>query len=309
MKTSVCITVLNEFSNVGFLIDSLCFQTKVPDEIVIVEAGSTDGTIKKIKALKKTRLIISKGATIARGRNIAVRNAKYPIIAMTDAGCICDKNWLKNITKPFEEPKTQVVAGFYKMSGESSFQKALKPFMGIMPDEFEEDNFLPSTRSIAFKKTTWKKLGGFNEKFDRAGEDTDFNRKIINENIEIVRVKKAIVNWEISNNLISAIKKFFFYSKGDVQSGNYFTSHNIKVMTVFVRYSVFLPLLLSSLIYTPLVVIFVLIFGLYLIWSVYKHHKFVTGWKAWGYTAIIQIASDFAVMAGFLSGTWDILSR
>ncbi|HSX48711.1 MAG TPA: glycosyltransferase, partial [Candidatus Saccharimonadales bacterium] len=268
-----------------------------------------DGTINKIKTFKNIKLIISKGATIAKGRNIAVKNAKYPIIAMTDAGCICDKNWLRDISKPFKKTKTQVVAGFYRMSGESSFQKALKPFLGIMPDKFNEYNFLPSTRSVAFKKITWKKLGGFSEKFDRAGEDTDFNIKIIKKNIEIVRVKSAIVNWEVPNNLISSLKKFFFYAKGDVQSGNYLTSHNIKVLSIFVRYLVFISLSLFIFIYTPLVIVFVLIFSLYLTWSVYKHRRFIKGWKAWGYTAIIQIASDFAVMAGFLSGTWDILSR
>lgn len=309
MKVSLCVTVFNEVKNIDVLINSLRFQTVVPDEIIIVDAGSTDGTVEKIKVFKKVRLIISKGASIARGRNIAVKNAKNPIIVMTDAGCVCDKKWVSEIVKPFRKSETQVVAGFYRMSGNSSFQIALKPFLGIMPEKFDKKRFLPSTRSIAFRKSAWKQVHGFSEKYDRAGEDTDFNRKIINEGIEIARAPKAIVDWEVPEDLIDSMKKFFFYSRGDVQSGDYLTSHNIKVMTVFIRYFIFLFLLFFSFIYTSLAVIFILIFCLYLIWSVYKHRRFVKGWKARAYTAIIQIASDLAVMAGFLSGTWDILNR
>src|SRR5260221_12583418 len=98
MKVSVCITTFNEEKSIEKLLKSILSQTKVPDEIVIVDGGSTDKTVEIIKKFGKAKLIISKGASISRGRNLAVKNAKYSMIAMTDAGCVCERHWLERIS-------------------------------------------------------------------------------------------------------------------------------------------------------------------------------------------------------------------
>ncbi len=245
MKVSVCITTFNEEQSIEKLLKSILSQTKVPDEIVIVDGGSTDKTVERIRNYKKVRLIISKGTSIAKGRNLAVKKAIYSMIAMTE------------------------------------------PFLGIMPSKFDAEKFLPSTRSIAFKKSVWEKIGGFNEKFDRAGEDTEFNLQLSKFNFQIERKKSAIVYWEVPDNLVGAMKKFLYYARGDAQIGE-FTKHNIKVITIFLRYILFLFI-------RPL-------FFVYLFWAIYKHRKFTKNWRQRIYTVIIQLASDFSVMLGFLNG-------
>src|SRR5260221_150360 len=148
MKVSICITTFNEEKSINKLLDSLFSQTRLANEIIIVDGGSTDKTIELIKKFKKIKLIISKRASIAKGRNLAVKNSKYEIIAMTDGGCICNKYWLAKITESFKED-ISVVAGFYEMTGKSDFQKALKPYLGRMPNQFNETTFSPSSRSLA----------------------------------------------------------------------------------------------------------------------------------------------------------------
>ena len=44
MKVTVIATVLNAADDVGGFIASMSSQTRSPDEIVIVDGGSTDGT-------------------------------------------------------------------------------------------------------------------------------------------------------------------------------------------------------------------------------------------------------------------------
>lgn len=308
MKVSVCITTFNESKTIEKLLQSLLLQSRKPDEIIIVDAGSSDGTRKIIRKFKKVKLITSKGASIAKGRNLSVKRAKYPVIVMTDAGCVCEKHWLERIIKPFSDRKTDVVAGFYEMTGKTRFQKALKPFLGIMPSKFDKNKYLPSTRSIAFIKSVWKEAGGFNEKLDRAGEDTDFNIRIVKNGYKIVRVKGAKVYWEVPESLFIASKKFFSYARGDAQM-ELFTSHNIKVLTVFLRYYIFFFLLLFSVINSLFASVFVFLLLLYLFWSIFKMRNFVSEWRERVYIAIIQVASDISVMLGFLAGTWAILSK
>ncbi len=282
MKVSLCITTFNEEKSIGKLLDSISVQTRKPDEIIIVDGGSKDKTVEIIQSYERIRLIISKGASIAKGRNIAVKNAKYPIIAMTDAGCVCEKHWFERISLDED-----VTAGFYKMTGNSDFQIALKLFLGIMPEKFDPKSFLPSTRSITFRKSVWKKVGGFNEKLDRAGEDTQFNIQIINHKFQIVRVRNAIVYWEMPNTFFDAAKKFFYYARGDAQMG-ITTSHNIRVLTIFLRYIIFIFI-------WPL-------FFVYLLFPIWKFRKYNFDWLTRFWTVIIQLISDFSVMLGFIAG-------
>lgn len=118
MNISVCITTLNEEGTITKLLEGLFAGTKRPDEVVIVDAGSTDRTIEIIRHFQKKdnriKLLVEKGVSRARGRNIAVELSKGDVIAMTDAGCIPTKYWLERIISPFPSG-VDVVAGFYKM--------------------------------------------------------------------------------------------------------------------------------------------------------------------------------------------------
>ncbi|MEK7498055.1 MAG: glycosyltransferase [Patescibacteria group bacterium] len=299
MKVSVCVTTFNEKKTIERLLESLILQTKKPSQIVIVDAGSTDETVGIIKKYKKVKLIIAGGASSTKGRNIAIKNSKYDIIVTTDAGCVADKFWLKRITEPFRDREVDMVAGFYNMETKTSFQKALAGFMGVLPSRFDE-KFLPSTRSMAFRKSLWKRVGGFSENLKGAIDDTDFNYKVSKVDAKIVRVKNAIVEWGIPDNLIDALKKFYGYAKGDAEYRVFwnpakgFKSHNIKVLLIFLRYVFGFGLLISYL-FTGSNAGQALLIGLflYLIWA-YRKGGF------WG--IVLQFSSDIAVMLGFIRG-------
>lgn len=299
MKVSVCITTLNEENSIDKLLVSLLKQTIAPDQIIIVDGGSTDKTIDKIKKFKnKIKLLCYKDLSIAAGRNIAVKNSKNEIIAMTDAGCVPQDNWLKELTKHFKDKDTKVVAGFYSMTTKSIFQKSLANYLGVIPSRFD-NIFLPSTRSIAFRKSLWKKIGEFNEKLTSTAEDTDFNYKLALNQVQIVREKNAVVEWGIPENLWQAYKKFFLYARGDAQTGilwnpsKGFKSHNIKAFLIILRYYIGFVFLGLSLNNTSLLPIFIFFIFCYLFWAYKKTN-------IWG--VAIQIISDVAVMSGFISG-------
>ena len=313
MKVALCITTYNEEKSIQKLLESIFFQTFLPNEIVIVDGGSGDRTVAIISdfqvkihrefpdilfRLKRSKRRIG----IAKGRNLAVKSAKYPIIAMTDAGCYLEKHWVERLTKPFLTKDTDVVAGFYHMVGRSSFQIALKPFVGIMPDKYDKEAFLPSTRSIAFKKNIWKKVGGFNEDLDRAGEDSEFNLRIREKKGKIVRVKNASVGWEVPDSFPRALKKFFYYARGDAQVGRLTSSHNIHVIGIFIRYVVIIGFIWGTIRYGFSVLPVLVLVYLYFSWSFWKAYKYKKSWKVGLWGTIIQMGCDGSVMTGFLAG-------
>lgn len=310
MKVSVVVTVFNEQRSAGQLIESLLSQTKKPDEIVIVDSGSKDKTVEIIKHFQKKdrriKLLVEK-CSRARGRNLGIEIARNNIIAITDAGCIADENWLKRIIEPFRNKEVDFIAGFYEMVGETPFQKALSVFIGVTPNKFDV-NFLPSARSMAFRRGLWEGIGGFSERLENTAEDTDFNYKAIKFGAKIARVKNAIVYWKLPEKYKEAIEKIFNYAKGDAKAGIWWhptkklASHNIKIFLILFRYFVGLVGVILAFNY-PLLWSF-LILGLvfYTFWAFRKVYLETKDWRAGLWGVVLQFSSDLAVMRGFLSG-------
>ena len=311
MKVSVVVTVFNEEHSIAHLLDSLLKQTRIPDEIVIVDGKSTDRTAEIIKdfqeSYKLIKLYVQRG-NISRGRNAAISKAKYPVIAQIDAGCSADKHWLERIIKPFEVKDTGLSAGFYEMTGKTVVQQAVAPFMGITPQNFDPRSFLPSGRSVAFRKNIWKEVGGYSENLQWAGEDTLFNYNILKRGIKIARVPEAFVYWEVPKNWIEIFIKFYKYAQGDAESkiwwhpGKNLATHNIKIALIFIRYLVGIMFFLLGL-YEPFFW-YLLIFGFafYTSRSVWKMRNEVNNSTALILVPVVQITSDLAVMAGFITG-------
>lgn len=302
MKASFITTVYNEENSILPFLKSLKQQTRLPDEVVIVDGGSSDKTWEILQDFEfppqiKVKLIKKKGNRSV-GRNEAIKNSTGDVISCSDAGCILDKNWLKEILKPFKDVGTEVVAGYYKGVVKSAFQECLIPYVLVMPERLNPDNFLPATRSMAFRKSAWKKIGGFQENLSH-NEDYVFSRKLQDRKVRMVFQKKAIVNWIPRRNLKDAFIMFFRFAYGDIEA----RIIRPKVALIFIRYLIVFFLLvwfLKSGNTFPLEIILLLTLT-YFIWILFKNSKYIKKPIAMILFPIIQITSDFAVLLGSLA--------
>lgn len=310
MKISVVVTVLNEEKTIAALLESLFIQTKKPEQIIVVDGGSSDSTVEIIRHYQRKdgriKLLVEK-CSRARGRNLGCEIAKEEIVAVTDAGCVADKDWLRNLTLPFENTRVDVVAGFYQMKGTGSFGRAASVFLGVGPDNFDV-NFLPSTRSMSFRKSVWEEVGGFPEGAKGAAEDTVFNYRLIKAGAKFSRMKNATVEWGMPDNLPEFFRKIFNYAKGDARSkiwifpGKGIASHNIKALFIFLRYLIGAFFLVLCFRFPFMLAYLFFGFLIYLAWACRKIYLEFEDKKVALWGPILQITSDLAVMKGFLSG-------
>ena len=252
-KVSVILTVLNEGNNLRELLDALCAQSFPPDEIVIIDGGSRDGTIGILEDYAtrdgRFRVFTERGVNIATGRNSAIRKAVHSIIAVTDGGCRPDVDWLRELVRPLLEDVTiGAVAGAYSLNPRNRFEY----FSGLlcMPNDMDiEESRLFYGRSSAFRRSAWEEAGGYPEWLYTA-EDTLFALKVRQLGYRIAYAKLAVVNWRPRPSLWKMVKMFYLYGRGNgrITRGNmkgalyHLRNHLVWFITLIL--GVFFPVLL-----------------------------------------------------------------
>ncbi|MDQ4149598.1 MAG: glycosyltransferase [Actinomycetota bacterium] len=234
MNVSVIVTTLNEADTIGELLGALAAQTRPPDEVIVVDGGSADGTLEAVTTWAAGRgevvLKSAPGANIAAGRNIAISHASCPVIAVTDAGCIPEPSWLEELTAPFQSPGADVVMGFYRADPRSTFEEILSCLNLPEVDEVHEKSFMPSSRSVAFTKSVWSRAGGYPEWLD-IGEDMYFNFRLRQLGAHMVFAPAAIVRWRLRPGLGETLRQYFRYARGDAIGGMYPERHALRFLT------------------------------------------------------------------------------
>lgn len=286
-KVSVVVTVLNEEKTIDALLTSLTSQTKKPAEILIVDGGSTDKTVEKIRKHKVT--LLQKSGNRSIGRNYGIAKAKSKIIAFTDAGCIPHSDWLEELIKPFADRSVRIVSGYYEGKAENAFQKSLIPYVLVMPDQVG-DEFYPSTRSMAIRR----EVGLFDESLTH-NEDYAFAHTLKKNGMSFAFAPQAIVTWLPRKNIKEAAWMFMRFAIGDIQAGII----RPKVKFLAIRYYLFFFLFFINPWFGLLVVP-------YLVWSIFKNFKYVKRVEALIWLPTLQLTADIMVLFGSLVG---LLSR
>ncbi len=297
-KVSVILTVLNEVGLIDQTIQSLLHQTQKPAEIVVVDGGSTDGTWEYLKNLQKIRSYqISSNRSV--GRNVAISKARYPIIAITDVGCIPKSDWLEKLTQPFSDKTVEVVSGFYQGVSKNIFEKSQIPYVLVMPDRADKTEFFPATRSMAIRKSVFEKTGGFNPELNYS-EDFELAHRLKKMGVHVVFAKGAVVGWAPRKSLKEAFWMFLFFAIGDIKAG--IIRPNVRLL--FIRYFVFFFVLFLIMEISPLFIIPYSIFCLivYGSWATLKNYRYVRDLRAFFWLPVLQLTADISVLFGSLIG-------
>ena len=119
---TVVIPALNEEEFIGDCLRSIRAQTLSPDEIIVVDNGSTDRTVEIAEELAD-RVIIIPDVGIVALRQAGAEAAKYPIIVSTDADTTYPSFWLEKLLRHFSDPNVVAVGGSIRPSVPGSMEK------------------------------------------------------------------------------------------------------------------------------------------------------------------------------------------
>jgi len=212
---SVIIPAYNSCKTIGKTIEALQRQNypKKNYEIIVIDDGSIDKTENIVKKFKSIKFFKQKHKGPAHARNLGAKFSKGSILLFTDADCIPDKNWIKNMVKPFKDKGVVAVSGTYKTLNKNNL---LARFIGYdiqFRHEYMKKRKIidfVGTFSAAYKKSIFQKENGFDTSFPMAsGEDPELSYRIAKKH-KIIFQPSAFVWHPHPESLMYFLKQKFW---------------------------------------------------------------------------------------------------
>lgn len=191
---SVVIRCFNEERLIGRLLSGIEAQTVRPDQIVIVDSGSTDSTLEIARRYPVDIHPIdaadfSFGRSLNRG--VAAATGDLVVLASAHVYPLYD-SWLERLTRPFEDPSTVLAYG-RQVGGATTPYSESQILATWFPAESnpKQDHPFANNANAAIRRSTWEAMP-YDE--DLTGlEDLDWGAKALENGGGIAYVAEAPV--------------------------------------------------------------------------------------------------------------------
>lgn len=179
MKATVVVPCYSGANYVARTIESLLVQSHPPNEILVIDDGSTDGSAEIIRHYPVRLVQHERNKGLAAARNTAIAAATGDILAFVDVDAFADPDWLNMLFSGYDDPQVGGVGGQGVESNIHSLadrwrQVHASQSHGNVPKDVE---FLHGL-CMSFRLSALRQVGGFNVAFRTNGEDMDIGLRL-----------------------------------------------------------------------------------------------------------------------------------
>ena len=169
-------------------------------EVIIVDGHSVDDTV-GIAEKYGCKVIFEDEGRISYAREIGVRQAKGKFIAFTDADCVVDRGWIKELIKHFKDDVAAVGGPNITPEDDSAFAKCVGVILsflskpgaryGFCEEEVREIYHNP-TCNVMYRKSVLEEVRGFNHSLVTV-DDEELDYRIRENGYRILYTPDAVV--------------------------------------------------------------------------------------------------------------------
>ena len=178
-----------------------------PDyEVIVVNDGSTDGTLAIAEGFAYCRIISQQNKGLGVARNVGAEAATGDIVAYTDSDCVADPDWLTYLVAKMETAALVACGGPNFPPPEESLVPAAVavspggPTHVLLSDDVAEHI---AGCNMAFRRDILLQMGGFDPIYRAAGDDVDICWRFQDAGYTIGFSPAAVV-WHFRRNTVKA---------------------------------------------------------------------------------------------------------
>lgn len=237
IKLSVIVPIYNGEAYVDRAMKCLLSQTLKEIEVVVVNDGSSDGSLKKLKEWEakdpRVTLLDKENEGVSIARNTAMSEAKGKYITFLDVDDYVEENAYEILTNCMEKEKAQASLCSFFSESETEKEEVLLPWktgtvltqkeiwdqlipwmIKVYPEDGVSSNIFGSVWRLCVKREAWIKSGVTFDPTLRIAEDFDFCIRLYNCLERIVIVTDPLYHYIRWDNTTLAV-----YRKNQFQEG------------------------------------------------------------------------------------------
>lgn len=176
---SVVIPLFNKQDSIRSTIESVLAQSFKDFELIVVDDGSTDGSVAAVKSMDdpRIRLIEKRNGGVSSARNEGIRRASGEYVAFLDGDDLWGPGFLAEVIRLVQDcPEAGIFGTSYYFLENGSKHRAEKPladsFYGIVDNSNWDKAHIYCSSAVCCRKTALEEVGMFDERI-AYGEDLD----------------------------------------------------------------------------------------------------------------------------------------
>lgn len=221
MELSVICPTLNEIKFIDQLVGDLCFDDGLKKEILILDGGSTDGTVERVIELQSKYpslvLIQNPRRTSTAAFNIGYKAATGSYIAFVGAHARYSKDYFKIGVEVLKSGICDAVGGPLDQQGKTDIGKAIASVMsskaGVGNTEFrtsKERKFVDSVAFAVYSKKMIDVVGIMDESLP-VNQDDEFHYRVNEKGFKIMMVPEMQATYFVRDSYSGLFRQYFRY--------------------------------------------------------------------------------------------------
>jgi glycosyltransferase involved in cell wall biosynthesis len=186
-RVAVIVCAHDEEAYLAACLHSLLAQTRLPDEIVVVDNASRDDTAAVAASVPGVRVVHepTKGLVVARDRGR--RSTSADLLLFLDADCRAPLHWVERIERHFQRrPALLALSGSYRFfdwhwQGRwliRAYDFTVGPLTHLLVKHVLRAGVVFYGGNFAVRATALDAIGGFDTSIEFHGEDTNLGRRL-----------------------------------------------------------------------------------------------------------------------------------
>ena len=187
MTISVIVCAHNEARYLPACLHSVLAQSRIPDELLVINNASTDETSLVASQVPHVRVVDEPRKGLVVARETGRRHASGDLLIYLDADCRAPLTWLERIERRFDRDAALVaLSGPYRYydwdwTGRAlirAYDFTLAPATQLLVKHLLRVGTIFYGGNFAVRKEALERIGGFDTSIEFHGEDTNVGRRL-----------------------------------------------------------------------------------------------------------------------------------